>query len=96
MVSGKASTTNFISFWFEPTIYSTQGEQTNHYTTDEPTIYSTRGEQTNHYNTNVVPIKLIAMIYLKKFFKEKLLNQYFCPETFARIGLYKYTFMDVL
>ena len=62
----------------------------------EPTIYSTRGEHTNHHNTNVVPVKLIAMIYSNVFFLEKLLNQYFCLETFARIGLYKYTFMDVV
>ena len=46
--------------------------------------------------TNVVPVKLIAMIYSNGFFLEKLLNQYFCLETFARIGLYKYTFMDVV
>ena len=39
MLSGEATNTNFIDFCltrpgFEPTIYRTQGEHANHYTTD--------------------------------------------------------------
>jgi hypothetical protein len=38
VLSGEATNTNFIVFgltrpWFEPTIYRTQGEHANHYTT---------------------------------------------------------------
>jgi hypothetical protein len=39
MLSAEATNTNFIVFgltqpWLEPTIYHTQGEHANHYTTD--------------------------------------------------------------
>jgi hypothetical protein len=57
MLSGEATITNYIVFGvtqtgLDPTIYRTQDEHANHYTTDEPTIYHTRGEHTNHYTTD--------------------------------------------
>ena len=59
MFSGETANTNFIVFGLtqsglEPTIYLTQGEHANHYTTDEPTIYLTLGEHANHYTTDAV------------------------------------------
>jgi hypothetical protein len=51
-------------------IYSTGGEQANHYTT---MIYSTGGEQANHYTTDVVQsisdIKTITTKENLKFYK---------------------------
>jgi hypothetical protein len=54
---GEATDTNFTVLGLtrsglEPTIYRTQGEHANHYTTDEPTIYRTQGEHANHYTTD--------------------------------------------
>ena len=62
MLSGEATNTNLIVFGFtrsglEPTIYHTQGEPANHYTTNEPTIYRTQGEPVNHYTTDAVSHK---------------------------------------
>jgi hypothetical protein len=34
VLSGEATNTNFIDFWLEPTIYRTQGEHANHYSTN--------------------------------------------------------------
>jgi hypothetical protein len=54
---GEATDTNFTVLGLtrsglEPTIYRTQGEHANHYTTDEPTIYRTQGEHANHCTTD--------------------------------------------
>ena len=60
VITREATNTNFIVVFgltwsgFEPTIYHTRGEHTNHYTTDEPMIYHTRGKHTNHYTTDAV------------------------------------------